>query len=803
MDFGVELAAWVEFQAASLAPQDAADCVRVSISEMAVPQEFTYRSTPWKTVAPTPYDGGWYRAEYNPALYEGVRRAFVHVLPAGEGGCNHHDLTFTITAVRAVGQNLPVNWNGSFSAPGAVLAQTWYTAAYTVKLNTLPGGFGAILDDRGDRTAFAGDDHPTQAAAMAAFGLYPYIRHSLLTTMSAATEYFSYNLFWILSVHDYFQKTADAALVRQVAPIIKQKLAMLQNNTNGNVPHGNAGFIGWDERLDGLAFVCALPENQYAFTAIYVQAAKAAADLFAAVGDTAGASTAAQQGKAVEAVARAAPSWWSAWGLHALAHAVLANMTTQPERVAMFQRSFTNATQICSLSNFNQYYILKALEGLDQPTAALDSIRLCWGQAELMLGATTFWEISGLAGQWGPVLQPFIDGVGGRCPPPVPAHSGGSTSLAHPWSAGVTAWLTDSALGVRPVVPGYRHFQAAPLLPVVAGSVPLPDGGLISAAFNATSGRHELSWSAGVESAHLRVPVACRSDDRMELGIERIDSVGRTVVTQTHIVQAAPLPWAIGAGLFDVAVETTLSMPGPAHHRLHVTCLSAADNTAQAQSARQLLTEAPQVYSQFDWLAPVVARDNVTQGSWVGKYGKRGHLLMGSCNVTNRSSLPAGVSVDTNRFISGCWTNNATGTSKAASALQRPAGAGPDAPRFLGTAHTDFMTAGAVDIVFADDVFTNATPCFNISLYFCDWDSARSVDNGGGLQVRRRMAMDVLALPGREVAWATTVLAETGALPTGEYVTFEACDARLSQGVRIRLYLIFGDNAPVSAIFFD
>ena len=53
------------------------------------------------------------------------------------------------------------------------------------------------------------------------------------------------------------------------------------------------------------------------------------------------------------------------------------------------------------------------------------------------------------------------------------------------------------------------------------------------------------------------------------------------------------------------------------------------------------------------------------------------------------------------------------------------------------------------------------------------------------------------------MAWATTVVAETGAFPSGEYVTFDVCDARLAAGVRFRIYLITGDNAPLSGVFFD
>ena len=776
---------------------------------MAVPQEFTYDSSPWKTVAPTAYADGWFRAEFNPQLYEGVRRAFFHVLP------NCSAPAFHVSQVRAVAQIKPVNWNGSFSAPGDVLAPAWYAGAYTVKLNTLKDTFGAILDDRGDRVAFAGDDHPTQATAMAAFGIYPFIRHSLLTTMSAATGLLSYNLFWVLSVDDYYRTTGDVDLVKQLTPDMMQKLSTLQNKTNGRLPPGSPAYIGWDDRLDGFAFRCALPENQFAFTAIYVQAAKAAAALLQEAGDAANAKKAADAAAAVEADARAAPTWWRAWGIHALAHAVLANMTTAEETADIFASHFTNATQICSLSNFNQYYILKALSDMGQPTAALDSIRLCWGESELALGATTFWEISGLAGQWGKVLSPFMDGVGGTCPPPVPAHSGGSTSLAHPWSSGVTAWLSSHALGLRPEAAGFTVLRAAPLLPVVSGTVPLPGArGVVAASFNATSGTHVLAWGQGVRRALVRLPTACAAgdqavvtaDSRVWRGgwpVSRAGDAADGILASRVSATRASLPWAAGAGMFDYAVEVTLKGEGPVRHVLHVECRAARGGGV----APRLATTAPPFYSHFDWLAPEVARDNATRGNWVGRYGSRGHLLLGSCNVQNSSALPAGVSTVITGLTQGCWTSDAKGSAKAGSALQPPPPSAAPAPRTLGTLHTTGMQPGALDLVFSQEGAATgamaAPPCFNISLYFCDWDGTRSMDNGGGMQLARRVAVDLLALPKREVAWATTVLAETGAFPLGEYVTYEVCDARLAAGIRIRLYNIIGDNAVLSAVFFD
>eukprot|EP00662_Eupelagonemidae_sp_cell21_P001189 gene1189-15364_t len=35
-------------------------------------------------------------------------------------------------------------------------------------------------------------------------------------------------------------------------------------------------------------------------------------------------------------------------------------------------------------------------------------------------------------------------------------------SMCHPWSSGVTAWMTRGMLGLAPLEPGYARYLAAP-----------------------------------------------------------------------------------------------------------------------------------------------------------------------------------------------------------------------------------------------------------------------------------------------------------------------------------------------------
>lgn len=164
IDFGVELAAWLEFDSLDLMPADVGD-ILLGISE--------YTAVDYvggfKSGTPVVYGSSCgaalctYRLETNSELYEGVRYGFITLSEAPSR-------PWTITGLRAVSQAKAVNYVGSFSSPGdPVLERVWYTAAYTVRATLQATYMGSILMDRGDRFSWTGDAHPTQAASMAAF----------------------------------------------------------------------------------------------------------------------------------------------------------------------------------------------------------------------------------------------------------------------------------------------------------------------------------------------------------------------------------------------------------------------------------------------------------------------------------------------------------------------------------------------------------------------------------------------------------------------------------------------------------
>ena len=244
LDFGVERGAWLELQLA--APLPACASLTASISEYNTP-----RPGPAATLKAYG-DGSALRLETNAQLYDGLRYAF---LTLAASDC----APVVITGARAVAQALPLNYEGSFASDDEVLDRVYYTGAYAVRVNALPGFFGSELLDRSDRAPpFQGDAHVAQRAGLAAFGgdsLYALARAMLAFTDSANrsvhdSNIATYPLHWVLAATEFFEATNDTAtFVSYADPSITSILdGCFANLFNWTSP-ASLRWSGWDDRL--------------------------------------------------------------------------------------------------------------------------------------------------------------------------------------------------------------------------------------------------------------------------------------------------------------------------------------------------------------------------------------------------------------------------------------------------------------------------------------------------------------------------------------------------------------------------
>lgn len=670
-DFGVESAAWLEFDS-----PDLSGAVEMSVSEYDdLARVNPGPEHPVKTLTPRRY-GDTYRLELNAELFEGVRFGWIHV--------RAFERPFRITGVRAVCQAKPANYEGSFACSDEQLTRIWYAGAYGVRVGFLADYMAPILMDRGDRHSWAGDCNPIQAASLIAFGNWDYVRRNLDRTSDATFGIESYALYWVLSLLEYYQHSGDADALRTHSADVQAKL-----------DHGDAiyadpdmQFFGWDERLGAGFEAPNRPETKAAYRMLLIRAAREFADAAASIGEQAVAARYRALADRRTAELRADPAWHEPLGVHALADAVNAGVVAPAEQAQIYAREFADRLDRLSFSTFNQYFIQQALTALGRIDDALVTARDNWG-GQLAYGGTTYFE----------VFRPdWLEILGDN--DPIPNSQAGWTSLSHPWGGGVTAWLTHDVLGVRPTSPGFATVDVIPRLGAtlrwVEGTVPTPHGS-VDVRFDADAGRGRVVVPAGA-TARVGVPNGGRAIRRIRVDGRTVwddgafrpaRGVGGATATDDHVLLTG-----VAAGCRDVAVDyrgrRPRYVPAPIRHPMRL-----------------------------------VARDDRTAGDWGGRYGADGHVLFSyDGEGRDRVALPGYVEavVPWKSGQTAGWSNCrdavwASGTSDRR-ALAPDADGGE--PRTAGCIYSTSPDAGGMTM--AVDVLAARDASYRLSMYFVDWD---------------------------------------------------------------------------------
>lgn len=731
MDFGVENAAWLEFDSPDLGDPSR---VQMSISEYNQPAvTMDDAEHHIKTLTPIRY-GNTYRLELNDELYEGVRFGWIHV--------RSHASAWRITGVRLVCQTKPANYNGSFSCSDDMLTRIWYTGAYTVKLNLLKNEFGAILMDRGDRFSWTGDAYVAQAASLAAFGNRDFVKKNIDRTAFDTNGIESYSLYWVLSLLDYYNYSGDAATVNRYLTNATAKLdhAYSVFGTNPNL-----GFFGWDERIGAGFENASCPESQKVFQMLSIRTWRE----FATAMDALGRSDLRDKynGYASQkmAVIRQSATWYKSFGMHACADAVNTGLLNAAEKSAIFTQQFTDRVNRLSYSPFNQYFVIGAFAGMGKHDDALSSIDDLWG-SEIRYGGTTFFEVS--RPSWNQAIGTNDPVPNGRC---------GFTSLCHPWSAGVTKWLSEEVLGIKPASPGFASYTIIPhlgsKLTNVSGKTPTPLGD-IHASFNVSTGSCSITAPAGTLGT-VGIPKVGKTISRITLNGEVVwDGQFRTV------------PGVSGASEDADFVYFTGVQPGT--HAFAVSC-----------SGTTAVYRAP----AMRFAAQAIREDATTSGNWGGVYGSEGYVLCNYLgNRTDKLSLPSYVSSVTYSI----WGPEPPPVVVWNSATTEIRALAPDATNQGSRKAACLYTEGTHGIrnTMAFTVRCKETRTYQIALYFVDWDNkGRSL----GVSMHDADTLDLIA-PKKVIK----------SFAGGKYLIYS-----YNKSATFRIEHVRGDNAVLSGLFFD
>ena len=299
-----------------------------------------------------------------------------------------------------------------------------------------------------------GDAYPTMAAAMTAFPSRPLfdLVHTMLHRLDSSrpgnnvhdAALLAYPVYWTLSVNRWYMTTGDNRFTALIADV--DKILNATRKSFGKQPP--IVFMGWDDRLGaGFCQNRCPAEAQVAYAALIVRAMKDFSTSLRYIGKQSMAKKYSGLADAFTEDIRRWPGFYKSYGMHAAGNAMWAGVARGKELDALRLQTMNDRVTICSWSAFNQYFVLegitKASQGKDR---AIEMVHLCW-KPMLNLSSGCFWEL--FSPEWIKLMPPATK------PPTRP-------SLCHPWSSGVTPWLTENILGIQPVSPGFAEYAAAP-----------------------------------------------------------------------------------------------------------------------------------------------------------------------------------------------------------------------------------------------------------------------------------------------------------------------------------------------------
>jgi alpha-L-rhamnosidase len=801
IDFGIESPSWIEFDSFDLSSSDIPKIILGSGEYSNVNFDGTYKEDVPKVYCNTRENKELdirintlctYRLETNSELYEGVRYAFLFIK-------SNLSSPFTISALRLVSQAKPVNYVASFSSSGdPLLEQIWYIGAYTVRAAFQGTYMGSILEDRGDRIAWTGDLHPTQLTSMITFANYKFVLENLNRTscIDCSNGIATYALYFILSTLDYYYETGDITSFEYFIPVIVQKLAIAQELFPNPI---NLRFVGHDDRLGNGFCNNTTPETKRVYQFIVIRCYKefGTALITSGINSTMGYYYLSLATNATFFIRNSTSSisslpWYSNLYLHSATDAINADIVNNTEMSQFLSIFFNNIVTLPSHSNFQQFFILQAQAKLGAFDMAVESARIIWG-AQVALGATTFWEIS----------HPDLADILLPGPSPIP-NEAGWCSLAHPWSSGITPWLSKWILGIRPLEPGYTRTLIAPhiahTMKDVSGGIGTPHGSIIlnitRAVNNLSIARLYIILPSGINEAVVRLSSILL---QRILGVNTLNEkdLSTLVINGDYFptivyVDEAPLLDESNPVLGRAASLEFILKGGMEH-----TLLISTQVIGTASKWRPL--ESP--FPPPTWPGQFIGSDYETKGNWINKYGKDGYILFGFDNnstdtTIGRISLPSyidRVEIFTNEnsgFNDKIFTWPSLNTSQDIRALQDPQDP-ISLQRRLGALSPSGSGSALVDI-FVNS--SNPIQRFRVSAYLVDFSSTPWFDG----QIYDNRSQEVYLLTGYPDLNPLTKRQTISDFQQGLWLKYE-----IQGNFRFRVSTIRGDYAVLSALMFD
>jgi alpha-L-rhamnosidase len=441
--------------------------------------------------------------------YLGVRT--IYIPPHGDvwgpkSGFRYVHLRFLsdvrFSAIDVDGIAYPVEYKGAFTSPDALVNRIWETGAYTAHLCMQDGIWDGV---KRDRARWAGDLDVSGRVINDVFGDRALMDETYARLLEEAkgaraiNGITGYSALWIDGVADFYRHDGDREFLLRLHPGLLALLKTMDADMGADDRfepglHEHV-FVDWSPELSSNT-----DEARRATDFEYLLGYKEAAWLLGEMGDSENAARYEARYRELRDKAREllrnpeTHAFGATWQTNAMA--VLSGAAVKDDYAAMWSNVFANIEDVTAYSPaitpYYGYYVLEAMAELGHRAEALKWMRDFWG-GMIAEGATSFWEA--YDPRW--TKHDFHSGL------QADGRAGYYASLAHGWSAGPTAWLSEQVLGVRPTGAGFSTVTIEPELAglrEVEGSVPTPYGVLH---VRVSGGEVELDLPAGVKATVL------------------------------------------------------------------------------------------------------------------------------------------------------------------------------------------------------------------------------------------------------------------------------------------------------------
>ncbi len=356
----------------------------------------------------------------------------------------------------------PVDYTGSFESSDPLLNRIWAVGAYTAHLGMQDSIWDAPKRDRG---RWMGDLDVSGRVIETAFDDRFLMEDTLrrLNDFPAAAQKDvngipGYSAMWVMGLKDYYLHTGAKDFLLAMAPHLDSLLERMRHDLDEKHLFSTAGgswpFVDWSRDLAGPT-----DESRRATGLEYFRGFKDGAYLLREAGRTEAAirseATAEEMREAALKllINSGTGTFGDRWQTNAMA--IDSGVAGQPEIEAIRNRIFAQIDKgempADDVSPYYGSYILDAMAQAGDRKGALVFMREWWG-GMLAEGATSFWE--GYDPRW--PKEDFHANLRSD------GSQGYFVSLAHGWSSGPTAWLTEQILGIQPTAPGFSQMTVRP-----------------------------------------------------------------------------------------------------------------------------------------------------------------------------------------------------------------------------------------------------------------------------------------------------------------------------------------------------